>query len=401
MIRSQSASAAKSSVGLEIAHRLFDLLGGKASLGGARLVILAHQARAAVERLLPHLDDRHRNAGRQEVHRNTAAHRAGADHPDLADRPRLGVFRQAVDLVRLALGKEEILLRLGLGAAHQLHEQFALVEHALAVRLLARDLDRLDVRFGRVEAAELARILLAKSVERLRIALVELVLPFGALGQRANVANFLGIGDCVRDQLAFDEPVDQPAVERVFGRDRISRRAHLQGLAHAGDARQPLRPARARQQAELHFRRAELRGRNRDAIVAGKRNLEPAAERRAVDRGDHRLGASLDDVDHLRQHRLFERLGCAELRNVGAGEERLALAGDHDRVHAVVSFRLLDRGGQSLPNSCAERVHRRIVRQDDQHIAMLAGRNRAGRRLVHQVFHRGSPERRARPGPHN
>ena len=49
---------------LEKPHRLFDLLRRQLALGGARLVILAHHAGAAVERFLAHLDDRHRNARR-------------------------------------------------------------------------------------------------------------------------------------------------------------------------------------------------------------------------------------------------------------------------------------------------------------------------------------------------
>ena len=119
--------------------------------------------------------------------------------------------------------------------------------------------------------------------------------------------------------------------------------------------------------------------------MAGQRDLEPAAERGAVDRRDDRLGAIFDAVDDLRQHRLLERLGRAELGDVGAGEEGLALAGDDHRLDAVVAFRLLDRRDQALPHRRAERVHRRVVRQDDQHVAMLAGRDRAGRRLVENV----------------
>ena len=67
------------------AHRLFDLIGGEAALGGAGFVILADDAGAAIERVLCHFDDRHRNSGRQEVHRNAAAHRAGTEHADLLD----------------------------------------------------------------------------------------------------------------------------------------------------------------------------------------------------------------------------------------------------------------------------------------------------------------------------
>jgi hypothetical protein len=70
----------------------------------------------------------------------------------------------------------------------------------------------------------------------------------------------------------------------------------------AGDARQPLRPAGAGQQAELDLGHAELRVGHRDPIMAAERDLEPAAERGAVDRRDHRLGAILDRVDHLGSH---------------------------------------------------------------------------------------------------
>ena len=75
------------------------------------LVILADDAEAAVERLLLHLDDRHRNAGGEEVHRDAAAHRAGADDADLLDRQRRRVVRHVGDLAGLALGEEEVALR--------------------------------------------------------------------------------------------------------------------------------------------------------------------------------------------------------------------------------------------------------------------------------------------------
>src|SRR3546814_6796253 len=50
----------------ERAHRRRHLLGRHPALGGAGLVILAHRRCAAIERLLLHLDDRHRD--RSEEH---------------------------------------------------------------------------------------------------------------------------------------------------------------------------------------------------------------------------------------------------------------------------------------------------------------------------------------------
>ena len=256
----------------------------------------------------------------------------GADHPDAPDRPRLGVLGQALDLVGLALGEEEILLRLGLRAAHQLHEQLALFDDAFGIRHLARDADRFDVLERRLEAAELARILLAELLEHRGVALVDLVLPLGAFRQRPDVAHLLGIADRVRDQLVLDQPIDEPAFETFASADRIAGGAHLERLAHTRDARQPLRPAGTGEQPQLHLGRAELRRRHRHAIMAAERDFEPAAERRTVDRRDHRLGAILDPVDHLRQPRHHRRL--AELGDVRAGEESLPFAGDHHRVDA-------------------------------------------------------------------
>src|SRR3546814_19262075 len=65
------------------AHHLVDLLGLEAALRRAGVVILAHHAQTAVERLLLRPDDRAGEALRQEVHLAAHALRAGADHDAL------------------------------------------------------------------------------------------------------------------------------------------------------------------------------------------------------------------------------------------------------------------------------------------------------------------------------
>ena len=75
-------------------HPLLDLRHRHAALLGRVLVVPAHDRNAAVERLFRGLDDGHGNAGREEIHRDAAAHRAGADHADLGDRPRRLVRRR-------------------------------------------------------------------------------------------------------------------------------------------------------------------------------------------------------------------------------------------------------------------------------------------------------------------
>ncbi len=64
------------------AHAGFDFLHAEPALLGAVFVIAADDGDAAIERFLLGFDDGDRNADRQEVHRDAAAHGAGADDAD-------------------------------------------------------------------------------------------------------------------------------------------------------------------------------------------------------------------------------------------------------------------------------------------------------------------------------
>ncbi len=240
---------------LQQPHRAFDLFRGHAALGCGRFIVLAHHTGAAVERFLRHFDDGHRDSGRQEVHRNAAAHRAGADYADLLDRTRPGVLGDILDLRRLALGEEEILLRLGLGPGHQPHEQVALVDDPFGIGFGDRRLDRLDVGLGRLEPAEFARVGLAEFIEDRRIGTCfgQLLVPFRRFGQRADVLDLVRQRDRVLEQFALCNPVDQANSKSLSRANGGARRDHLERLLDPGDARQALRPARTWQQAELHF----------------------------------------------------------------------------------------------------------------------------------------------------
>src|ERR1051326_8102204 len=65
-------------------------------------------------RFLLHFDDGDGDADVREVHRDAAAHRAGADDRRLLDLLRGRARRHVGDLRRLALGEEEVALRLRL-----------------------------------------------------------------------------------------------------------------------------------------------------------------------------------------------------------------------------------------------------------------------------------------------
>src|SRR5262249_14633342 len=69
----------------------------------------------------------------------------------------------------------------------------------------------------------------------------------------------------------------------------------------------------------------------------------------------------------------------------------LALAADNHGGNARIGLGLGNRIDQALPDRRRKRVHRRGVRQDDQHVALLVGRKRAGGRWGAGVGHRIAP----------
>src|SRR5438874_13157255 len=140
-------------------------------------------------------------------------------------------------------------------------------------------------------------------------------------------------GDAGLDEIAVDEPVDETDARRLLRVERAAGQDHLGSARLADEARQPLRPAIAGDEAELDLGEAELCGRQCQAKGAGERQLEPAAKGIAVDQRDRRHRQLVE----LRQHRLAEQGAGAlldeaaahQLLDVGAGREgAVAGAGD-------------------------------------------------------------------------
>ena len=125
----------------EPAHPLADVGHRQSALLRRVLVVAAHDRNAAIERLFRRLHDRDRNSGREKIHRDAAAHRAGADHPDATDRLRRHVGTDVGDLGGLPLGEEDMPLSLGLSRRQQRHEHLALFQDALVERQIDRVLD--------------------------------------------------------------------------------------------------------------------------------------------------------------------------------------------------------------------------------------------------------------------
>ena len=85
---------------------------------------------------------------------------------------------------------------------------------------------------------------------------------------------------------------------------------------------------------------AELNIVGRDPEVAGERKLEPDSEDVATETGDHRLRAPLGRRDVPRELRDLPRAPLEEARDVAAGGEGAARAGEDDEAHRVVPIEL-------------------------------------------------------------
>ncbi len=99
-----------------------------------------------------------------------------------------------------------------------------------------------------------------------------------------------------------------------------------------------------------------------------QRHLEPAAERRSVQRGDHRLRRVLDSIEDL--GKVGRGGGLAEFGDVGAGDEGPPGADDNDRLDRAVRLRLLDAELEAVADGLRQRVHRWGVDRDQRDLAL-------------------------------
>ena len=132
----------------------------QAALAHGALVVLADRGDAALQRLGLGLEDRHRDAGVEEVHADAAAHGAGADDADLADLAHRRVLGHVGDLGRGALAEEDVAqrarLRRSASAARKPSRSTAMPS---SKRLVGRGLDRVD-------AAQRRRVVLRHRADR-------------------------------------------------------------------------------------------------------------------------------------------------------------------------------------------------------------------------------------------
>src|SRR5262249_5279365 len=180
----------------------------------------------------------------------------------------------------LALGEEDVALRLRFIAHHELAEQRLLARKPVIERQREGVAHGFDARGLRPPPARASddlrrRFLVSGGVGARRRGLVLTVAPeLDRLADR--VAREI---DRSRDELTVEHRVDNAERERAVGRNHVAGHDRLEALLRPDQPRQALRAAGARQNAELDLGKTDAGAAVRDAIVAGERKLETAAER--------------------------------------------------------------------------------------------------------------------------
>ena len=313
---------------------------------------------AFVGQLLRAVEQHHVDAGLGRHVGDAAAHHAGAEDAHLLHFAGRHVFRARgalLDGVELVPQRVDEVLAL---LAHHAGGKVAALHHARGVEVEQAALEHAahDVLHGGVVAVALGAGDAGRDRKDLLGAFAAAVaarpLELGVVPRllRLGVGRDPGLGLGHQVGLVGGGVGQQAHLLGLGGRQVVALGAQLQALLDAQQPRQALRAAATGQQAELDLGLADLEPRvvDGDARVARERDLQPAAERVAVDGGHHRLALQLHLAQHgLHRHRAVERLlgprPLAHVVEVAAGAEVGLAAGEDEAFHRGVG-ELLHRG---------------------------------------------------------
>jgi len=100
------------------------------------------------------------------------------------------------------------------------------------------------------------------------------------------------------------------------------------------------------------------------AIVAAEGQLEAAAKASAGDRCDHGLVARFDSGDQVPQIGCANRLGAAELADIGSCRKGVALADQYDCADLRIRNSAIETFNKLAPYRKPEAIHRRISKSE-------------------------------------
>ena len=384
--------------GLQQAHALLHLFSGQLALRGGGFVVAPNNTNAAIERVLLHFEQRHRDAGIEEVHGDAATHGAGTDD---AHRLHFARHHGIVDARHLrsgTLGEEHVAQRRRLRVHHAGHERLALEQDAFGKGLGHCRLDEVDnLLVGKQIALGLREARTCRG-EEICWQGSGVDGAYAYQGQRRAVGyHFLRERDSTGEQVALHDAVDDASGSRDLGGDGVATQNDLERGGRTNEARQTLRATGARQQTEFHFRQTDLRRGHGHAVVAGERCFEAATERGAMKGRNDGLGGAFHDIQYFGQVRRSH--GLAEFGDVRAGHERAAFADEHSSLQFRVGVQGLHAIHQRHTHGGANGIHRRVVDADDADVAVLFEtaahgelRGKGGRRPVTKIVKDKKPE---------
>ena len=348
-------------------HARLDLLLRQLALFGARLVSAADSQHAALKSVRFGLDNRHRQAGVEEIHCNAAAHRAGADDPDFFDAPRRRIRRETGDFADLPFGGEDITQGLRLATGFQAQENLPFARQPGVEWQVDGGLHGFDRLFPGDLAAIFPRMIFPRLREDFSGGF-NLFIAQSAQGRAARDQLASEILRFRRQRSVAGQGVDRAVGEGLLRGNGRAGQDHVQRLFHADEAWQALRAAAARNQAELDFGQAEFRARRRYAIMRRQRDFQPAAERSAIQRRDHRHFGVFYRRQHISQGRRDGRL--VEFRDIGAGDEGLAGADQHECANVRIGAGHFDAALDPLAHRRRQGVDRRRVEGERRDLAV-------------------------------
>ena len=361
----------------QLKHRepLLNILGRKSPPLYRAFVVLSNCRQAAVQRFLRRFSENHGNPGVEIRHGDSAAHGPRADDAGLVYLENGRVFRNARDLAHFPLSKERMNQPLGLIGVKTLGKKLCFALDALIEGQLRRGFDCFDgFERGHHAASFLADRLANGGEDRSICRLIaKPVCSFTGSRRRPGLGprfarKRYGARQQITLRLTLDNTVDN-AIFDICG-NRVAERAHLSRLGHAHQSRQPLGAGRPRDNTQLHLGLADLRRCNGDPIVASLGYLQPPSKRRSVKRGDHRLRTSFEHPQQWVKPiaTLFPpRRNFSELLDVGPRDKRAASADQNKGVDRIVVLVSPDRFLDTLGNTRAESIYRRIINGDHTH----------------------------------
>ena len=108
-----------------------------------------------------------------------------------------------------------------------------------------------------------------------------------------------------------------------------------------------------------------MRRRESHAVMAAHGEFQSAAEREAVQGGDHGFGEPLHHPAKVGEVRRCGHRRQTEFAHVGAAAEGRSRTGEHHGADRGVALGALQGVGDALPNAQAERVDGRVIERDD------------------------------------